>query len=531
MTKHLLAAAACAFMLSVSPQAIAKTPVDQLIIGLSMNNVLTLDPAAMSGRETTAIISNLYDTLIQLDPVERTGVNPGLAESWDIAEDGTITFTIRDRATFSSGNPVTADDVVWSIKRNIKLGLVGSGVWKTFGYNTDTVDAHIRSEGNKVIVTLPQPSDPTLILYIFGKPDAASVLDSKTVMAHEENGDLGNAWLTTNVAGSGAFQLINWTARDAVIMRRNEDYWGGPASMKGVVYRHMAESQTKRLMLERGDLDVAMALSVPDIRALRNNPDVTIQSTQGAGFYYLAASMKDDLLQNRDIRLALRYLIDYDGINETIMPNYGVKHMRPIAPNVVGSLPNPDYSLDVEKAKGYLAEAGHPDGFSVELRALSEEPFLDIATSIQGTLAEAGIKAKIVTGTGNQVYGPMRNREFQLIVGRGGGGQEPHPHSNLRALVINPDNSDEAGLSGVIGWRTSFFSKELNDMAQKALLERDPEKQKTLYQDIQRKYEELVPALQPISAVVDTDAFQKDIENYQIHYGWTTRLHDVTKSR
>lgn len=531
MKKYLLASALCLALMSATSLVQAKTPADQLIIGMSMNNVLTMDPAAMSGRETSAIISNLYDTLIQLDPIERTKVNPGLADHWEIASDGTITFTIREGAKFTSGNPVTAEDVVWSIKRNIKMGLVGAGMWKTFGYTTDTIDANLRFEGNKVIVTLPKPCDPMLILYIFGKPDAASVLDSKTVMAHEKDGDFGKGWLTTNVAGSGAFKLFNWTARDVVIMRRNDDYWGGPAGMKGVVYRHMSESQTKRLMLERSDLDVAMALSVPDIRAMKKNPNVTVQSTQGAGFYYLAASMKDEYFKDKNIRLALRYLIDYDNINETIMPNYGVKRLRPIAPNVLGSLSDPDYKLDIEKAKKYLADAGYPNGFSVDLRALSEEPFIDIATSVQGTLAQVGIKANIVTGTGNQVYGPMRKRNFQLIVGRGGGGQEPHPHSNLRALVINPDNSDEAGLTGVIGWRTSFFNQELNEMSQAALVERDPAKQKKMYEAIQLKYEELVPAIQPISAVVDTDVYQNDVQHYQIHYGWTTRLHDVTKSR
>ncbi|MDI6024979.1 ABC transporter substrate-binding protein [Corticibacterium sp. UT-5YL-CI-8] len=531
MKKHVLGLLVTAALSTSALSALAATPADQLVVGMSMNNVLTLDPAAMSGRESTGIVVNIYDTLIQLDPIERTKVNPGLAESWNVADDGTITFNLREGATFNSGNPVTAEDVVWSIKRNIGLGLVGAGVWSSFGYTKDNVDQHIKADGNTITVTLPQPSDPNLILYIFGKPDAASVLDKKTVLENETNGDMGAAWLTTNAAGSGPFTLTNWAANDILMLQRAENYWGGPAPMKRIIFRHMPESQTKRLMLERGDLDIALALSVPDINALSTNKDVVVQATPSAGFYFLAVSMKDERFQKEDVRLALRNLIDYQGINQTIMPNYGIMHLRPVSPGVLGSLPNPDYKLDAAKAKEYLAKAGYADGFPVKLLSLNEAPFIDIATSIQGTLAQAGIKADIVTGTGNQVYGPMRERKFELIVGRGGGGQEPHPHSNLRALVINPNNSDDAGLSGVIGWRTSFFSEELNTMAQQALVERDKEKQKKLYEDIQYKYEELVPALQPISAAVDTVVFRSDIQNYQNHYGWTTRLHDVDKAR
>src|SRR5690606_30821224 len=300
----------------------------------------------------------------------------------------------------------------------------------------------------------------------------------QTALANEVDGDLGAAWRTTNTAGSGPFTLRNWTANDTIILDRFGDSWGGAPDMRRVLIRGMPESQTKRLMLERGDIDVGLALSVPDISALSANDDVVVQSVPSSGFYYLAVSMKDEKYADENVRLALRYLIDYQGINETIMPNYGILHQRPVTPGVLGSIEDPGYTLDVERAQEYLAEAGYPDGFTTQLLAINEPPFIDIATSIQSTLAEAGINAEIVTGTGNQIYGPMRERDFELIVGRGGGGQEPHPHSNMQSLVINPDNADDAGLSGLIGWRTSFYNEELNELAMQALVERDPDQQR-----------------------------------------------------
>ena len=122
MRNTLLAALAAIALSSTSMAAMAATPADQLVVGLSMSNILTLDPAAIAGRESTAVITNIYDTPVQLDAVERTNVNPGLAESWEISEDGTtITLNFRQGATFASGNPVTVEDAIWSWKRILEL--------------------------------------------------------------------------------------------------------------------------------------------------------------------------------------------------------------------------------------------------------------------------------------------------------------------------------------------------------------------------------------------------------------------------
>lgn len=316
-----------------------------------------------------------------------------------------------------------------------------------------------------------------------------------------------------------------------LILDRSAKYWGGAAGMRRVIMRHMPESQTQRLMLERGDIDVGYGLAAPDLEALKSAEGVKVQSTRGSGFYYLAASMKDPLLADPKVRLALRSLIDYEGINRTIMPYYGELRQRPIQTGFMGSLPDPGYKLDVAGAKALLAEAGHPDGFSITLRTLSEPPFQNVATAIQATLAQAGIKAEMISGSGDQIYGAMRSRDFQLLVGRGGGGQQPHPESNLRALVYNPNNSDEAKLTNFQGWRTSFFDPGLNGMIEAALLEPDQAKQEALYQQVQRRYEEVVPAIQPISEVTDSLAFRADVQNLVINPAWSTDLSVVTKTR
>jgi peptide/nickel transport system substrate-binding protein len=106
---------------------------------------------------------------------------------------------------------------------------------------------------------------------------------------------------------------------------------------------------------------------------------------------------------------------------------------------------------------------------------------------------------------------------------------EPHPHSSLRALVYNPDNNDAARLTNFQGWRTGFYDKQLNADIDQALLERDPEKQKQDYFAIQQRYDALIPALVPLSQMVDSIVVRRDVKNYLPHPSATTFLRDVWK--
>ncbi len=510
----------------------ARTPPDQLIIGMNMNNLLTLDPAAMTGNEVVGIVVNLYDSLVELDPSQLTHVKPALAKSWDISPDGaTLTFHLRDDVKFHSGNPLTAHDVVWSMRRILHLNLAQASVWKSYGFSRQNIDRQIAAlDDHTVQLTLPKANDPQLVIYSLGALGNLGVLDSKTVTQHAVNSDWGNRWLTTNEAGSGPFMLETWQAKDILRMKRNPHYWRGEAKMSRVVLRHFQESQTLRLMIARGDLDIASNMAVSDINALRSDPALTVDAVQRGTVYYVAMSMKEPHFANPKVREAVRYLIDYQGINKALMPGYGVLHQRPIKAGMPATLADPGYRLDIPRAKKLLAEAGYPDGFDTTLRALADQPFQNIAIAVQSTLMQAGINAKIITGTGNQIYGAMRERKFDMLVGRGGSGMEPHPHSSLRALVYNPDNSDEARLTNFQGWRTGFYDQQLNEMIDQALLERDAQKQIAAYQAIQTRYDRLIPALIPLSQMVDSVVVRKVVRNYQPHPSATTFLREVYKT-
>jgi len=414
----------------------------------------------------------------------------------------------------------------------LKLNLALATTWKTYGFSAENAGQYLRAPDTQTFVMeLPEATDPKLVLYTLGSSPSAFIVDRKTVLEHEVDGDLGNRWLTTNSAGSGPFVLNDWRAKDRLLMSRFDDYWREPAKLRRVILRHMTESQSLRLMVDRGDIDIATGMSVPDIEAMKADHDVIIQSVERGTLYYVALSMKDPKFADQRVREAIRSLIDYKGINHTVMPNYGIYHQRPVKLGLPATLPEPGHKLDVGQSKALLAEAGYPEGFKTSIRVLSDAPYISIATSVQATLAQAGIDASILSGTGNQVYGAMRDRNFEIIVGRGGGGIEPHPHSSLRSLVYNPDNSDEAKLTNFQGWRTAFQSPELNSLIEQALVEKDSDKQLAMYQDVQRLYDDQVGAIFPISQMVDTVVLRNDIHNYQSHPAATTHLREVYKQR
>lgn len=510
----------------------AKTPDDQLIVGMNMNNLLTLDPAAMTGNEVVGIVVNLYDGLVELNPQQLTEVRPALAERWSVSPDNrTLTFHLRDNVRFHSGNPLTSADAVWSMRRVLHLNLAQASVWKSYGFSRDNVDQMITAPDDRtLVITLPRPNDPQLVIYSLAALGSMVVLDSKTVQQHEVDGDWGNRWLTTHEAGSGPFRLDVWQAKDVLRMSRAADYWRGEAKMSRVVFRHLQESQTLRLMMEKGDLDIASNMAIPDVRALRHDPDLTIDAVRKGTIYYLAMSMKDPHFDNIKVREAVRYLVDYQGINKSLMTGNGELHQRPIQAGMPATLPDPGYRLDVPRARALLAEAGYPDGFDTTLRVLADQPFLNIAIAVQSTLIQGGIRAKIITGTGNQIYGAMRDRQFSLLVGRGGSGVEPHPHSSLRALVYNPNNADSARLTNFQGWRTGFYDAQLNSMIDQALVERDKTRQQQAYYAIQQRYDQLVPALMPISQMLDSVVVSNRVQAYQPHPSATTFLRDVWKT-
>ena len=207
LTRAALLASALAFTIPATA-VWAATPADTLVVAATIDDIISLDPAQSFEFSGNDVDQNLYDRLVDFDPLDlKAGFQPSLAESWEVSEDGkTITFKIRDGVKFHSGNPLRAEDAAWSLQRVVKLDKSPAFILTQFGLTPENVEDMVKADGNMLSITLDQPYAQSFVLNCL-TANAASIVDKELVMQHVEGEDLGNTWLTTNDAGSGPFTL------------------------------------------------------------------------------------------------------------------------------------------------------------------------------------------------------------------------------------------------------------------------------------------------------------------------------------
>ncbi|MEX6507588.1 ABC transporter substrate-binding protein [Jiella sp. M17.18] len=528
-TFQILAAGALvsAAALSVSP-ALAETPADTLVVANTIDDLKSLDPAESFEFSGGDVINNVYDKLVELDP-QTLKMVPGLAKSWSVSDDGkTFTFKIDTSRKFASGNPVRAEDVVWSLRRIVKLDKTPSFIITQFGLTKDNVDQTIKQVGDdSVTITTDRPYAPSF-LYNALTADVGGIVDEKLAMEHASGDDMGNAWLKTHSAGAGPFVLRGWKPNESVIMEADPNYPTKPA-MKRVYVRHVPEPATQRLLLERGDIDIARNLTPEDIKAVQSNDKLKVQDSPRGRIFYLAGNQKMKELATPGVMQAIKYLVDYDGMANSFLKGQVVINQQFLPIGFLGAIDDKPFKLDVAKAKKMLADAGYPNGFSVELLVRNAQDRLAIAQSLQNTLGQAGIKVNIHPATGSEVLSIYRARKAELTL-EAWGPDYPDPNTNASVFAENPDNSDAAQLTGNLSWRNSYAAKETTPMAEAAVVEKDTEKRAKMYEEMQRIGNEKSPFVLMFQQQ-EQDGEQKDVKGFSTGGAVSSAFYkDVTKS-
>ncbi len=486
-----LAAAVASFALA-APAVRAETPKDTLIQAYALDEIISLDPAEVFEFMPSELIGNSYETLIGYDPADVSKVFGKVAESWTISEDGkTISFKIKEGRTFASGNPITADDVVFSLVRAVKLDKSPAFILTQFGFSADNVDTQIVKTGDYSFdFKMDNSYSPSLVLYCL-TATVAAVVDKKLALEHEANGDFGYDWLKTAYAGSGPFTIREWRPNEVVVMERNDHYSGEAPKLARAIYRHIPEAATQRLLLEQGDVDIARDLGPEDIAALGSDPDIAIQSGVKGSLYYLGLNQKNEYLAKPEVREAMKYLVDYSAIADTILKGGAKVHQAFLPEGFLGAYNDTPYRLDVAKAKELLAKAGLPDGFSVTVDVRTSGEFPAIAEAIQQTMAQAGIKLELIPADGGQILTKYRARQHDIFLGQWGPDYQD-PHTNADTFARNTDNSDEAS-SKPLAWRNAWDLPELSKKTAAAMLEPDAAKRAEMYVEEQKEVLETGP--------------------------------------
>ncbi len=481
--KLLLASAVALPMMGV--QALAATPDNVLVVAQNIDDIVAIDPAQAYEFTSGELVTNIYDRLVQYDAEDTTVLAPGLATDWTIdADNKTITFTLRDGATFHSGNPVRAEDVVYSFGRVIKLNLTPAFILAQLGWTPENVDQMVTADGNTVTIKYEGDFSPAFVMNVLASRPA-SVVDQLTVMQHEVDGDMGNAWLNANSAGTGPFSLQAYRPAELVRLAGNPDYFKGGPKVDSVIIRHVAEAATQQLLLEAGDVDMAKNLTPDQIGSIGSG-DLKVEVFPQAAVHFLSFNQKTDSLTPPALWEAARYLVNYEGMTDTIVAGQMDVHQAFWPKGFPGSYDETPYTYDPDKAKSILADAGVETPITVTLDVINAAPFTDMAQSLQASFADAGINFEILPGTGGQVITKYRDRSHEAML-LYWGPDFMDPHSNAKAFAYNSDNSDD-NYTATTTWRNAWaVPDELNKMTTAALTESDPDKRSDMYRELQAR--------------------------------------------
>ena len=410
----------------------------------------------------------------------------GVAESWTVSPEAkTYTFKLRPNQKFESGATVTADDMAFSLQRVVLLDKTPAFLFTQLGWDKDNV---------KSLITAPDPSTlkftitenfaPTLVLNLMATV-AASVVEKKVAMANEVNGDLGNTWLKTHSATSGAVQADLVEGQRVGLARGQPGLSSRRAAHEARDRPARSRARTQRLLLEKGDIDIALNLLPDQLKPLADNKDIKIEAFPYSGTWYMPLNLADERLKNPKVRVALKHLVDYQGMVDTFLKGQFIVQQTFLPIGIFGGIPYNPYKLDVAKAKSLLAEAGYPNGFEVRLDVPNTSPLIDIAQSVQQTMALAGVKVNVVSADTKQVTGLYRGRKHQMVAWS----WTPDyldPHSNADTFAHNNDDSDEAK-SHPLAWRNHWYIPDITAKMKAAAQQADPDKRKAMYEELQKQ--------------------------------------------
>jgi peptide/nickel transport system substrate-binding protein len=472
----------------------AETPVNMLVIASRIDDIKTFDPAESFEFAGSDVSRNVYERLVNFDPLNLdAGYQPQLAESWTVSEDGmTITFTMVQGHMFSTGNPVTAMDAEFSLRRAVVLNKTPSFILTQFGFTPENVaETIVATDDMTLVLTLDQPYAVSFVLNCLTST-IGGIVDMQAAMENEVDGDMGSAWLRTNTVGSGPYKVVDWKPNESVLMDLNSNYSGETPAMERVIVQHIQESATQRLQLERGDIDVARNLSPADVAGIFDVEGVKIVDELRGRLMYFAANQKNEMLSDPMVIEALKLAADYEGMSNSFLKGQYTVHQAFLPRTFLGAIDDLPFSYDMDMASEALAASGFPNCGPIAISVRDAQERINIAQSLQNTWGQLGCDVEVIVGTGAQTLDRYRAREHDIYLGAWGP-DYPDPNTNAGTFAFNPDNSDEAGATGLLAWRNAWALPEMSNETLAAVVENDTEARGAMYETLQREFQSTAP--------------------------------------
>ncbi|QBF34215.1 ABC transporter substrate-binding protein [Thalassococcus sp. S3] len=359
-----------------------------------------LDPtSAAAGAIDSVLYSNVFEGLTRF--MADGSVVPGLAESWEISDDGTVyTFKLREGVTFHDGSAMDGEDVKFSLDRARAEDSVNAQKPLFEGITDVTVVDPLT-----VQVTLAEPNGNFLFNMAWG--------DAVIVAPESIEG------IKQTPVGTGAFTFAEWVQGDRIDLTRNADYWGEAPALENVTFKFISDPTAAFAAVMAEDVDVFTGFPAPEnLPQFEADPrfQVLVGSTEGETI--LSTNNKQPPFDNLKVRQALAHAIDRQAIIDGAMFGYGTPigtHFAPHNPAYVDLTGQSAY--DPDKARALLAEAGFADGFETTLHLPPPSYARRGGEIIAAQLAEVGIRAQITNVEWAQwLETVFRGKDFGLTI-------------------------------------------------------------------------------------------------------------------
>lgn len=422
----------------------------------------TFDPINTAQNIDFWVFSNVFDVLVRVDN-EGQNLVPGIAERWEVSEDGlTYTFYLRD-AKFSDGSTVTSEDVAYSLSRirddELSLWAESYAIIK----DMQTPDP------KTLVVTLDGPSAP--FLSTLAMPGASII--SKSAME-----SIGQEAFAEKPVGSGAFMVEEWRRGDRVILKKNPEYWDAAnVSLDGVEWISMPDDNTRMLAVQAGQIDAAIFVPFSRVEELKQDASLKVVENKSTREDHLLLNHEDEALSNPKVREALDYAIDKQAIIDTV--TFGVGEVaNSFIPR--GSLyhteDNGARGFDPEKAKALLAESGVTDITLDYLVNAGNEVDEQIAVLLQQQLGNVGIDVTLTKMDPSQTWDMLVEGTYDVSV------------MYWTNDILDPDQKTTfvVGHDVNMNYMTRYTNDAVKDMVAAARLEMDPAKRAEIYAEIQK---------------------------------------------
>ena len=326
----------------------------------------SLDPAKIQGVPEHRIFETLFEGLIVYDPQSADGV-PGLAESWEVSEDGmTYTFKLR-KANWSDGTPITAHDVVYSWLRELAPETASPYAWFPVMFLAGANEYNIGEAGPEA-VQIRALDDYTFQMDLIGPlPYVIGALGhySFAVVPQHAIEKYGDEWiLPGNFVGNGPYTLKEWTPQDKIVAVKNEAYWDADSvKLDEVVFYASDDNNTNYNMYISGQVDWLTAIPNDKLDSVMMREDYQV-APQLSTYYYTIQTTKAPFDDAR-VRKALSLAIDRQTLVDEVT-KAGQIAAWGIVPNMAGydALEFPFDNMDdaIAEAQSLLAAAGYPNG-------------------------------------------------------------------------------------------------------------------------------------------------------------------------